>query len=114
MTDYRDGEIHIWNGGECPVHPKDGVRVWGRLPRLVSDASAKSLDWTHDGYAEDIIAFRVVKKHVEPEQVAEPLTIWVNIYPGGQAIFLDRRTAENCALEHLPGRIAVPFREVKE
>lgn len=27
MTDYNDGKIHGWNGGECPVHPKTVVEI---------------------------------------------------------------------------------------
>lgn len=27
MTDYRDGYWHRWNGGECPVNPKDKVII---------------------------------------------------------------------------------------
>lgn len=60
MTDYNDGKIHGWNGGECPVHPKSVVEgtEWKGYPWL---APASELDWqSFRG------AFRVTKPYREP------------------------------------------------
>jgi hypothetical protein len=73
VRDYNDGQIHGWNGGECPVHPKTVVEVWFRSKD--SDIwQAGGLGWEHTGEYDDIIAFRVVKPYVEPK------VIWVNEY----------------------------------
>jgi len=107
MTDYRDGKIHGWNGGECPVHPKDAVTVWSREGRGSSKDIAARYRWDHHGLGLDIIAFCVTKKH------EEPLTLWVNVYGGGFDAYTTpedaRRSATSSAI-----RIAVPFQEVKE
>jgi len=71
MTDYNDGQIHGWNGGECPVHTKTVVAVWFRCKD--SDIfQANALFWHHADACDDIVAFRVVKPYVEPK------VIWVN------------------------------------
>lgn len=69
--DYNDGQIHGWNGGECPVHTKTVVEAWFR--RKDSDiCKANALFWHHADAYDDIIAFKVVKPYVEPK------VIWVN------------------------------------
>lgn len=111
MTDYRDGTIHGWNGGECPVHPNDEVRVWLRDgSRLVDPAGLFA--WRHSARGNerrrDIIAFQVTEKH------EEPLTIWVNTWPdGGAEAYTSKAEAEENSSVECP-RIAVKFQEVKE
>lgn len=72
MTDYNDGQIHGWNGGECPVHPKTVVEVWFRCKDSDITEAGRGIEWMHKGYFDDIIAFKVVKPYVEPK------VIWVN------------------------------------
>lgn len=71
VRDYNDGQIHGWNGGACPVHPKDVVEVWFRGGGS-SVTVATRLFWPHSDKDGDIIAFKVVKVYVEPK------VIWVN------------------------------------
>ena len=71
-TDYNNGQIHGWNGGECPVHPETVVKFWTRDGRSFSEGTAKCLRWSNLSENSDIIAFQVVKQHVEPK------VIWVN------------------------------------
>lgn len=107
MTDYRDGAIHGWNGGECPVHPQDVVALWFREGGA-DEGTSELYTWPHDPGDGDIIAFQVTKKH------EEPLTIWVNIWPdGGAEAYTSKAEAEeNSSVEC--SRIAVKFQEVKE
>ena len=71
VRDYDNGQIHGWNGGECPVHPETTVEVWFRGGGS-SVTVATRLFWTHSDKGGDIIAFKVVKAYVEPK------VIWVN------------------------------------
>jgi len=78
MTDYNDGRMHAWSGGECPVHPRTNAEV------LTRDGSsyvckAGAFGW-HRGWpdAGDIVAFRVVEVYAPPK----PREFWVNVYPG--------------------------------
>ena len=77
MTDYNDGEIHIWRGGECPVHPRTKVKVWwrGEKPMGLS-YEAGVCDWPHSGggvdASGDIIAFQVTKPYVEQVDDSQP------------------------------------------
>ena len=112
MTDYRDGKIHGWNGGECPVHPKDEVKVWLREDKAEDNGYGKGEEWVwkwHEDYNQsDIIAFKVVKKYVEPK------TIWVNEYPGE---FLAAHASKEEALESTSPsatRVAVKYQEIIE
>ena len=44
-TDYNDGKIHVWSGGECPVHPKSEVELsygW----RWILAVRAETVDWS--------------------------------------------------------------------
>lgn len=110
MTDYRDGQIHGWNGGECPVHPKDAVTVWSREGRGSSKDIAARYRWDHPGLGQslDIVAFCVTKKY------EEPLTIWGNVYnDGGVESYGSQADAEENASINCV-RIAVKFQEVKE
>ena len=71
MEDYNDGKWHLWNGGECPVHPKSEVEaVWHDPnrnnagmsgPRPAVETNGLRLAWSH------VVKFRVVKEHREPK-----------------------------------------------
>ena len=108
MTDYNDGKIHGWNGGECPVHPKTVVNVWRRCCDTY-ELEAGGLLWQGHRGIFDIIAFRVTKAYVAPPG---PKTIWVNEYSEdnrGVAYFSEEEAKENfksCT------RIAVKYQEV--
>ena len=78
MTDYNNGEIWGWNGGECPVHPETEVSIWGRRGAYNTGSLAENFIWTHKHTGDfDIIAFQVTKPYVEPK------VIWVNDYEDG-------------------------------
>ena len=64
MTNHNNGQIHGWNGGDCPVHPETVVMVWGRNG-LVDTNCAKFVGWEHNKvFTQDIIAFQVVKEYL--------------------------------------------------
>lgn len=106
MMNYNDGEIHIWNGGECPVHSKSLVRAWHRSGKLSYDY-AIHLRWNHWG-DDDIIAFQVTKPYTEPK------TIWVNEYHhGGGYAYTSEEEAKSDAGKAVK-RIAVKYVEAKE
>lgn len=81
MTDYRDGYWHRWNGGECPVNPKDKVEViLGRNKNYIySPCEAERLRWSCIEES-DIKSFRVVGKSPPPK----PREFWVNEYTNGR------------------------------
>ena len=106
MTNYNDGKIHGWNGGDCPVHPETVVEYWTR-DRGACHCNAGDLDWSHCGKGFDIIAFRVVKEYVEPK------VIWVNEYPAGGDAYDTEILARSLAAEGIL-RIAVKYQEVIE
>jgi hypothetical protein len=76
MTDYNDGEWHIWKGGECPVHPRSYVDVRYRRDDTCGLGVAGNFSWAHNSRDCDIICFRVVKAHRELR------VWWVNEYDG--------------------------------
>jgi len=78
MTDYNDGEWHLWHGGDCPVHPKSVVDIIWHDPKMSTAAQAgfasglKAFDrygpyaaWPH------VVKFRVVTPYVEPVKPRE-------------------------------------------
>lgn len=108
MNDYNNGQIHGWNGGECPVHPKSEVMFWFRgMSGYVNDA-ATAHSWQHRNYVGDIIAFQVTKPYVEPK------TIWVNEHPDRDPIAYaseeEARSWGHCN----NSRIAVKYVEANE
>lgn len=105
-ADYNDGQIHGWNGGDCPVHPETVVKFWvdGKVD---GECRAGKLRWEHKEHAGDIIAFRVVKEYVEPR------VIWVNEYPTGNSVYASEELARKLVGAN-PTRIAVKYVEVKE
>jgi hypothetical protein len=99
--DYNDGQIHGWNGGECPVHPDSEVKAW-------TDEGA---DYRHAKNWNDeetpIVAFKVTKPYVEPK------TIWVNEYPVGfYACYSEEEAKQKAGWNAI--RIAVKYTEAKE
>lgn len=107
MTNYNDGQIHGWNGGDCPVHPETVVEYWMRR-HGASECNAGGLLWGHSKSPGDIIAFRVVKPYVEPK------VIWVNECADGEvAVFPSEAEAKKRTYSR-PTRIAVKYVEVKE
>lgn len=113
---YNDGQIHGWNGGDCPVHPETVVEFWLRNGGCSDTIRAGCLWWGHsDSDADcDIIAFRVVKEYVEPVRPAASKVIWVNEYTGG--LHFGHDTEEKARKEGRPHatRIAVKYQEVRE
>lgn len=117
MTNYSDGRIHGWNGGNggaCPVHPKSVVLVWRRGSCRNHPDLAGNFNWQHGLSNLDIIAFQVTKEYREPK------TIWVNEYGAIQTVHTSREDAERSArnqsyrLAGLPDRVAIKYMEVFE
>lgn len=107
MTDYNNGKIHGWNGGECPVHPETVVKTWHREGIAASDRAGQ-YRWKHEDEDWDIIAFQVVKAYVEPK------VIWVNEYADGTCwAGCYEETAKMCAAKDAT-RIAVKYVEAKD
>jgi len=106
MTDYNDGLIHGWNGGDCPVHPESKVEYWVRAG-VTGTRVAGNLFWENDGEAHNIIAFRVIEQYVEPK------TIWVNEYKSHKTMYDTQDEAKSYAGSGAI-RVAVEFREVKK
>jgi len=107
MTNYNDGNWHIWNGGECPVHPKSVVEARIRLPSAsnwdAQERSACEWAWHHDINKDtDIIAFRVVKEYREPRD------FWIADIKGWK--FSSAREAKTA----FPGCTPIHVREVTE
>lgn len=107
MTDYNDGKIHGWNGGECPVHPKTKVEHWTHAG-VSTLCFAYDLVWTHHNKNSDIIAFRVTKAHCEPK------TIWVNEYKTMKSGWDTEDEARQRGQQHDAIRTAVKYQEVIE
>lgn len=107
MTNYNDGTIHGWNGGDCPVHPETVVEVWLRVGSR-GEKQSGNYYWGCSGANSDIIAFRVVKPHVEPK------VIWVNEYNGGGSFACGSEETARKAAGPGATRIAVKYVEVRE
>jgi hypothetical protein len=103
--DYNDGQIHGWNGGDCPVHPRTRIKFWTNEGGYEADAGhcRWSIDTT--GLDPDIIAFQVVKQYVEPK------VIWVNEYPRYSCSFNTSEEAKKYADHPEVTRIAVKYVE---
>lgn len=108
MTDYNNGQIHGWNGGDCPVHPETEVKFWTNSGRKHA-TQAKCLRWEHtDVGLGDIIAFQVVKQHVEPK------VIWVNETKGGGLVTFTSKEAALRTVYPSTTRIAVKYVEARD
>ena len=108
MTNYNDGKIHGWNGGDCPVHPLTIVKPYFRRMHSKNDYEAYHLRWLHqDAFCDDVVAFQVVKEY------KEPMVIWVNIYKNGfSPVYESEKEALDSAV-YAVVRSAVKFIEVK-
>jgi hypothetical protein len=108
MSDFNDGQIHGWNGGECPVHHKSEVVVWFRNQAHQYPTFAEYFWWKHSDSDGDIIAFQVTKPFIEPK------VIWVNKTSSGQMIAYDSESeARNKAISTYAS-VAVKYVEAKE
>jgi len=108
MNEYNDGKIWGWNGGDCPVHPQSKVVYWLRNDsQRDATGEAGHLDWRHALRDWDVIAFRVVKQHVEPK------TIWVNEHENGFYAYRTEEAAKRNAGSRAT-RVAVEYREVRK
>ena len=108
MTDFNDGKIHGWNGGDCPVHRSSIANIWCRAGGVYTLVAGDYI-WDHVGHSDDIIAFRVVKEYREPK------TIWVNEYADGDVYaHLTKERAESSTSISTIYRIAVKYQEVIE
>jgi len=108
MTDYNDGKIHGWNGGECPVHPESEVMVWYRGNTSSKGFRAKSHSWQYSKSDGDIVCFQVTKPY------AEPKVIWVNEYHYGARYGYDSEELAKSRISISAVRIAVKYVEAKE
>ena len=106
-TDYNNGQIFGWNGGDYPVHPETEVKFWMREDRLClnNKSPAKQLTWKHLDQDYDIIAFQVVKPYVEPK------VIWVNEYRTTKSGWDSEADAKKYAMDAT--RIAVKYVEAR-
>jgi len=67
MTNYMDGEVHVWNGGECPVPSRYAVIIWLRTGEMLSGL-AGYIEWHHGGNADtDICRFKVITHSDSPD-----------------------------------------------
>jgi hypothetical protein len=108
MTDYNNGQIHGWNGGECPVHPETVVKVWFRHGGC---SRGNGYDWTHKEDVSDIIAFQVVKQYVEPN---EPREWWIWRDSRGRVIDMFNTKTTRDDVHFLAGDEIIHVREVNE
>jgi hypothetical protein len=106
MTDYNDGNRHLWDGGDCPVHPKSEVKIWN--DNGACHSIAKDLHWGKHPFP--IIVFQVTKQHFDiPEE------IWIGINSEGWlAYFNSKESAERENIYRQYARIVGPFRLVAE
>lgn len=110
---YVEGQWYGWNGGECPVHPETIVDVVAETSEGYGTLCDRDLAclwyWSsNDKYS--IIAFRVVKHHVEPK------VIWVNEYDDKDGMWLARQTKKLAkrAAGKTATRVAVRYVETPE
>lgn len=107
IVNYNDGQIHGWNGGECPVHPKTMVECWTESgERDISNA--EDWFWSCGDQGDNLIAFRVIKVFKEPK------TIWVNEYENGWLCSYNTEVAAKENASDFVKRFAVKYQEVLE
>lgn len=109
--DYNDGNIHGWNGGDCPVHPKSIVLVWTDEGAAGAHMGwpASTYGWSGDNDV-PIRAFKVIKVYEEPK------SLWACETEKGSVaqVFYIKEDAQTYA-SFLRGHIrVVEYREVKE
>jgi hypothetical protein len=108
---YIEGQWYGWNGGECPVHPEAVVDVAVAASKFIIDLYESRLAgafcWSRDDPS-PIIAFRVVKHHVETK------VVWVNEYAkDGWSVYQTKEEATKLAYKWAT-RIAVRYVETPE
>ena len=108
MTDYNDGKVHGWNGGDCPVHSQTLIKVFYRGILSNLDYKAKNVYWGHCGGCGDIVAFQVVKEH------KEPMVVWMNMYANDYAYTFKTKEEAMKFVGKGAKRIAVKLIEVQE
>jgi hypothetical protein len=105
MTDYNNGEIWGWNGGECPVHHESVATTWCRGGGSVEGIAAKHFFWGHHDEGSDIVCFKVTKPYVEPKK------IYVNEWPNGEMLAYDTEEKAKMWSSNMHCRIAVEYVE---
>jgi hypothetical protein len=109
---YVKGQWYGWNGGKCPVHPETIVDVVAETSKgsgatFYNKAKARFWRWDQDTVTH-IIAFRVVKHHVEPK------VIWVNEDDDNDcAVYQTKEQATKWASKWVK-RVAVRYVETPE
>jgi hypothetical protein len=108
---YIEGQWYGWNGGECPVHPETVVDVAVAATKgfidLYESRLAGDFGWSRDTPC-PIIAFRVVKHHVEPK------VVWVNEYDNNDwSVYQTKEDATKLAGKKTT-RVAVRYVETPE
>lgn len=101
--EVEDGKWIGWNGGECPVHPETVVEV------ALTDGppyESTAEEWFWDAGRTRIVAYRVIKRYVEPKVARE---FWLL----GGSICLNREAAERRNIRGHDGEI-IHVREVIE
>jgi hypothetical protein len=112
---YVEGQWYGWNGGECPVHPETVVDTVTQSPSVGTDYiiehKAGKLSWHTSKRNPTIIAFRVVKHHVEPK------VVWVNEYSDSRVPVVIGQTAhktkESAKAAAAPEAIRIAVRYVE-
>ena len=106
-TDYNDGLWHGWSKETCPVNPKSIVDVVWDVGKRSANRDTRPADQFY--WADNIIAFRVVKQYREPRD------LWHLLDSHGQVMdtFTDEGKAR-AATRLLGCTSIVHYREVME
>lgn len=110
MTDYNDGEWHLWNSRHHPdgVHPESLVtHIWhdertGKCGITEDRCAGRAIAWSQ------VLKFRVTRVHHEPR------VLWVNEYPDGDC---NAHSTEGKARKYAApaaSRVAVRYVEASE
>lgn len=108
---YTEGQWYGWNGGECPVHPETIVDVVAETSEGCATIydGLFACDWYWSSLdKKQIIAFRVVKHHVEPN------VIWVNEYDDNGLYAHPTKNDATRGARKLAKRVAVRYVEASE
>lgn len=60
QQERSEGEWIEWKGGERPVAREQRVETRYRKQGIIDNDEARFFDWTHNGGASDIIAYRII------------------------------------------------------
>lgn len=118
MTDYNDGQLHIWHGGERPVHRYSKVNLWFRASfKPAHGIQADETDWSHDGTNGDIILFQVLEQY-QCDEAVKTVKLWGNLWDGSFGKYWVVHPSKEIAKSHSERqfpqciRAVVPFYEV--